>query len=738
MKNIKHKDILKFVIFLLVALGLLAMGHHFNLQQKFTPEKIHQTIEDAGPWGFVIFAAAYCVTALIPFPATLLSTASGAIWGEYIGTVYTVLVATMASCIPFAISRLLGRGLVGKIIQKNYTANSCDRFAKKNGFTAVLMMRLIPIFPWDVVNYLSGLCGIRFRDYILASLIGTIPASFTYNLIGSSLGEPINKIKVTMVILLVILIAAMMIFVKRKRSDTQKATHAEGETMTEQEDVNVEPMDAHNQKLVENVHPADWSNPDPTGRYNLVIIGAGTAGLVTAAGAAGLGAKVALVEKHLMGGDCLNVGCVPSKTLIHSSRVMADIRNASQSGIHTNESVACDFQAVMERVRAIRAQISDHDSIKRFTELGIDVFLGDGVFTGPDTVTVDGEALRFKKAVIATGARAVIPEIEGIEEAGFLTNETVFNLTEQPRRMAVIGGGPIGCELAQAFGRLGTHVTLFHRYEHLLNREDADAAAIIQEQFQKEGIQLILGCSPFRVETRENEKILYYKCGEAELSVAVDEILAGAGRVPNVENLNLDHVGVNYDTRQGVIVNDRLQTTNPRIYAAGDVCMNWKFTHAADAAARIVIQNALFFGRKKLSTLTMPWCTYTDPEIAHVGLYERDAAEKGIAIDTFVKPLNEVDRALTDGQEQGFVKVHVQKGSDTIVGATIVASHAGDMISELTLAIVSGIGLGKISGIIHPYPTQAEGIKQVADAYNRTRLTPGIKKLFAQWLKITR
>jgi pyruvate/2-oxoglutarate dehydrogenase complex dihydrolipoamide dehydrogenase (E3) component len=298
----------------------------------------------------------------------------------------------------------------------------------------------------------------------------------------------------------------------------------------------------------------------------------------------------------------------------------------------------------MERVRAIRAEISDHDSVKRFTELGVDVFLGDGVFTGPDTVTVNGTALRFKKAVIATGARAVVPGIEGIEESGFLTNETVFNLTEQPQRMAVIGGGPIGCELAQAFGRLGTDVTLFHKHPHLLNREDADAAGIIQEQFQKEGIQLILGCSPVRVEIRGPEKVLHYTCGQAQSSVAVDTILAGAGRAPNVEGLNLESVGVEYDSRQGIDVNDRLQTTNPRIFAAGDVCMNWKFTHAADAAARIVIQNTLFFGRKKLSALTMPWCTYTDPEIAHVGLYEHEAVEKGVAIDTFVKPMN---RALS-------------------------------------------------------------------------------------------
>ncbi|MBW8016503.1 MAG: mercuric reductase [Planctomycetes bacterium] len=508
--------------------------------------------------------------------------------------------------------------------------------------------------------------------------------------------------------------------------------------MTEYTQSKIEPMDKFNAELLENVHPSNWVNPEPAGRYNLVIIGAGTAGLVTAAGAAGLGARVALIERDLLGGDCLNVGCVPSKSFISSSRAMEQIATAAKYGISNTDAAEVDFSAVMERVRAIRANISSHDSVKRFTELGVDIFLGQAEFSASDTVTVGDKTLQFKKAVIATGARAVTPAIEGIEEAGFLTNETVFNLTEQPKRLAVIGGGPIGCELAQAFARLGTQVTLFHKHQHLLNREDADAAAVIQEQFKKEGIQLVLGCSPFRVETSGSEKILHYKCGDTESSVTVDRILAAAGRAPNIENLNLTGVGVKFDKRQGIIVNDRLQTSNSRIFAAGDVCMKWKFTHAADAAARIIIQNALFFGRKKLSALTMPWCTYTDPEIAHVGMYEKDAAEKGIAIDTFMKPLSEVDRAITDGRESGFVKVHVRKGSDKIVGATVVAAHAGDMISELTLAIVGGIGLGKLSGVIHPYPTQAEAIKQIADAYSRTRLTPGIKKLFTKYLSFIR
>ncbi|MGQ9647256.1 MAG: mercuric reductase [Thermodesulfobacteriota bacterium] len=494
------------------------------------------------------------------------------------------------------------------------------------------------------------------------------------------------------------------------------------------------PHDKYNDVLVSNVHPTDWQNPEPASRYNLVVIGAGTAGLVTAAGAAGLGAKVALVEKHLLGGDCLNVGCVPSKAMIRSSRVVADLRDANQFGIQSPQGIEADFPAVMERMRRLRARISDHDSAKRFKELGVDVFLGEGRFAGPDTVEVGGKVLSFKKAVIATGTSPVRPAIDGIAEAGFLTNETVFSLTEKPRRLAVIGGGPIGCELAQAFRRLGSEVVLFHNASHILNREDSDAAEIIQQSFIRDGIRLILNCKTRKVEKKNGEKIIHIECGDETETIVVDEILAGAGRAPNVEGLNLEAVGVKYDKREGVEVNENLQTTNPRIYAAGDICLKYKFTHTADATARIVIQNALFLGRKKVSALTIPWCTYTDPEIAHVGMYERDAKEKGMDVETYVRALKEVDRAIADGEEEGFVKVHVRKGTDQILGATIVARHAGEMISEITLAIVGKLGLKTLSNVIHTYPTQAEAIKQVADAYNRTRLTPFFKRLFRRWL----
>lgn len=507
--------------------------------------------------------------------------------------------------------------------------------------------------------------------------------------------------------------------------------------------VTVTPMDVHNRKLVANVHPPDWVNPTPVDCYDLVVIGSGTAGLVTAKGAAGLGVglKVALIEKHLMGGDCLNVGCVPSKCLIRSARTVADMRDAKPFGIHPPASIDVDFPAVMERMRQVRARISPVDSAAAAAKSGVDMYLGEGQFTGPNTVSVAGKTLRFKKAVITTGARAVKPRIEGIEEVGYLTNETVFSLTEQPKCLAVIGGGPIGCELAQAFHRLGSQVVLFHRGSHLLNKEDADAAEVVQQAFLKEGIRLVLACQMKRVERTPVGKVIHFACDGREESVVVDEILAGAGRAPNVEGLNLETVGVEYDSRRGVFVNDHLQTTNPKIYAAGDICMNWKFTHAADAAARIVLKNTLFspfgIGKYKLSDLVMPWVTFTDPEIAHVGLYEHEAQDRGMNLNTIKILFDDVDRALADGEEDGFVKIHLEKGSDKILGATIVARHAGEMISEITTAMIGKVGLGSMASVIHPYPTQAEAIKKAADTYRRTLLTPRTIKLLGILTKLS-
>jgi pyruvate/2-oxoglutarate dehydrogenase complex dihydrolipoamide dehydrogenase (E3) component len=498
------------------------------------------------------------------------------------------------------------------------------------------------------------------------------------------------------------------------------------------------PRDRHNTELIRNVHPPDWVNPRPAPRYNLVVVGGGTAGLVSAAGAAALGARVALVERHLLGGDCLNTGCVPSKGIIRAARAAAEVRGAEEFGIDLPGPRSIDFSRVMSRVRGKRASISRHDSAARFRDLGVDVFLGDGRFVARDSVEVEGQRLRFRRAVIATGARPAVPPIEGLMPAGFLTNETVFDLTELPRRLVVVGSGPIGCELAQSFARLGCEVTLVEMMPRILFREDPEASAVLAVSLARDGVRVLVETRVRQVSAAAEGKLLRVERDGREEELLADEILIGIGRTPNVEDLGLEQAGVTYDPQRGVDVDDRLRTANPRIYAAGDVCTRFKLTHVADASARIVLQNALFPGRRKLSALTVPWCTYTSPEVAHVGLSENDAREAGVDIDTHRVSMGSVDRAVLEGETEGFVKVRVRRGTDRILGATIVGEHAGEMIGEVTLSMVAGVGLNRLSGVIHPYPTRAEALRKVADEYRRTRLTPGVRRWLRRWFAWTR
>ncbi|MCG8585636.1 MAG: mercuric reductase [Pirellulales bacterium] len=500
--------------------------------------------------------------------------------------------------------------------------------------------------------------------------------------------------------------------------------------------IEVLPADQYNEELISQAHPANWQNPAPDGRYNLVAIGGGTAGIISALGTAGLGGKAALVEKHLLGGDCLNYGCVPSKGVIRAARAAYQARIAGEFGVKISGEIEVDFGAAMERMRRLRAKISHHDSAARFTGLDTDVYLGEAKFTGPDTLEVEGTELRFSRAVIATGGRAFVPPVEGLQEAGYLTNETIFSLTELPQRLIVVGTGPIGSEMAQTFRRFGSEVHAIDRAERIMGKEDADAAKVVQTQFEKEGIHLHLGWGLVRVDSTADGKQVTLRKGNDEKTIVGDQLLIAVGRRPNVESLNLEAAGVVFD-QKGVVVDDTLRTTNPRIYAAGDVCSKYQFTHAADAMARLCIQNALFPGpRKRMSRLVIPRCTYTDPEVAHVGLTPKEAAEAGIEIETFSEELTGVDRAILDGEDEGFAAVHVEKGSKgRIVGATIVAAHAGEMIGEITLLMTQKKGrLGDLGATIHSYPTQVEVLKRIADSYARTALTPTVKKWFKRYL----
>jgi pyruvate/2-oxoglutarate dehydrogenase complex dihydrolipoamide dehydrogenase (E3) component len=656
--------------------------------------------------------------------------------------------ATIGAALAFLVGRYVARDQVRAWVAGNPKFAAVDAAIARRGWWIVFLLRLSPVFPFNLLNYALGLTGVRFTSYPLASWVGMLPGTIAYILVGYAGQQALSgnqKVAYWIVAAVATLVATYFITrvatqaIRSATASVGDATQGDAAAPLPQKETPVQlaPPDTYNRTLLANAHPADWQNPRPAGRYNLVVIGAGTAGLVSAAGAAGLGAKVALIERHLLGGDCLNYGCVPSKALIRAARAAADVARAADFGVMVPAGTRVDFAAVMERMRRLRAGISPHDSAERFRGLGVDVFLGDARFVGPAAVEVAGQRLEFAKAVIATGARAADPGIPGLAEVGYLTNETVFSLTELPARLLVLGAGPIGCELAQAFVRFGSEVTLINRSARIMPREDADAAAIVRRQFEREGIRLQLDVKVQRAEKAGAGKRLIGEQRGQPLVLEGEAILVGVGRAPNVEGLGLEAAGVAYDAR-GVHVDDRLRTSNRRIFAAGDICSPYKFTHAADAMARIAIQNALFLGRKRASSLVIPWCTYTDPEVAHVGLSEKEAQEKGIRLQTFVQELADVDRAILDGETEGFVKVHVKHGSDAIAGATVVARHAGEMISELTQAMVARLGLRTVAATIHPYPTQAEAIKRVGDAYNRTRLTPFAKWLFGKWLTWTR
>ncbi|MDQ3348956.1 MAG: mercuric reductase [Acidobacteriota bacterium] len=504
------------------------------------------------------------------------------------------------------------------------------------------------------------------------------------------------------------------------------------------DEVDMSSGDPADRALIGHVHPPDWKNPAGGEAYNLVVLGGGTAGLVCAMGAAGLGARVALVERHLLGGDCLNTGCVPSKAILRSARAVGELANAATLGI-TVGTTAVDFAAVMRRMRERRASIAEHDAAARLRQAGVDVFFGEGRFADARTVIVGSQRLPFSRAVIATGGRPTAPPIPGLDKVAFFTSETIFALTTLPRRLLIIGAGPIGCELAQAFARFGSAVTVFDQSPRVLTHDDADAGTVVQRHLETDGVSLELGVRLERVDSARGEiAVCFRRAGGDEgppTRTAGDAVLVAAGRAPNLEGLHLDAAGIEA-AKEGVVVDDRLQTTNRRVYASGDVCSAYKFTHAADALSRIVLQNALFFGWRKASALVIPWVTYTDPEVAHVGVSRADVETSAGRLQTITVDLAEVDRAVVDDETDGFVRVHHANG--VIRGCTMVARHAGEMIGEAVYAMTHDGTLGRLSATVHPYPTQAEALRKAGDTYRRQRLTPGLRRWFARYFRWTR
>ena len=484
------------------------------------------------------------------------------------------------------------------------------------------------------------------------------------------------------------------------------------------------------------VHPPGWQNPPSQGTFDFVVIGGGTAGLVSAVGAASLGARVALIERARLGGDCLNTGCVPSKAILRTARAIGELRRADALGIRIS-GVDIDFAAVMLRMRRRRANLAVNDSAQRLTRLGIQVFFGDASFVSAREIAVGSQKLRFTRAAIATGSRPAVPPIDGLSHTPYLTNETVFDLTERPDRLLVIGAGAIGCEMSQAFARLGSRVTVFDQARRVLANDDPDASLLVQRALTSDGVQFELGTVITHVSQADGRSIVHFRRspdGRQE-QLAGDRLLVATGRATNIEGLDLARAGIQAGPK-GVVVNERLRTSNRRVYAAGDVCSRLQFTHVADASARIVIQNALFFGRRRVSELTIPWCTYTDPEVAHVGLSADDAEKRTPDVETISVPLSDVDRAVLDDEEQGFVRVHHERGR--LLGCTIVATHAGEMIGQATDAIRRGATIDDFSSTIYVYPTQVEALRKAGDAYRRTRLTPRVRRSFERYFGLTR
>jgi pyruvate/2-oxoglutarate dehydrogenase complex dihydrolipoamide dehydrogenase (E3) component len=468
------------------------------------------------------------------------------------------------------------------------------------------------------------------------------------------------------------------------------------------------PDDVYNQRTIQQGHPPGWVNREG-GDYDLVVLGGGPGGLTAATTAAAAGHRVAVTEQRLTGGTCVNFGCTPSKALIRCARAVHDASRGAEFGFRLDAPPQTDFGSVMERVRRMRSLSSSVDAVQMAEQAGVEVYLGHTSFTAPNAVEVEGRTLRFRKAVIATGSDPVVPPIEGLHAEEYLTNETVFSLTQLPARLVVIGSGPLGCELAQAFRRLGSEVDLVSRPGTLLAHDEPEVGELIRRRFEQEGIRLHLGFSAVRAEAGR----LLLQSPDETRELPYDAVLLGTGRKPNVEHLDLGAAGVHVDG-YGVEVDEYLCTSNPNVYAAGDATFPQKFTHAATATARLCIANALDGTQQPARELVIPHCTYTDPEVAEVGLTPRRARDEGVAIDTYRLDLTKVERALIDGEEDGYGAIYTRSGNSQIAGATLAAAHAGEMISELTLAVTNQLPLEALASTVHCYPTQAEVFQRIA------------------------
>ncbi|MBK7843014.1 MAG: FAD-dependent oxidoreductase [Bdellovibrionales bacterium] len=687
-------SLVAFLCLLFVAYRWFDLGQYLSLESL----KVHQAslhsfyLEHPGIVA-VIFAIVYVLSTALSLPgATILTLAGGAIFGLGLGVALVSFSSTLGATLAFLASRFFLRDLIQDKFKDKIT--KVNQGIKKEGAFYLLTLRLVPIFPFFLINLVMGLTSIRTMTYFFVSQIGMLPGTIVYVNAGTQLAkiDSLNGILSPELLFSFSLIGILPLLSKWALEFYRSGKY-----------------------IRKYKRPKSFD-------FNMVVIGGGSGGLVSAYIAAAIKAKVALIEKHKMGGDCLNTGCVPSKALIRSAKIFSYFERAIEFGFE-NPSVKMDFSKVMDRVQKIIKEIEPHDSIERYSKMGVECFQGTAKILSPYEVEVNGKILRTKNIVVATGASPLVPPLPGLSEVPYLTSDTLWNLRTLPRRLVVLGGGPIGCELAQSFARFGSQVSLVEMAPRILNREDEEVSSFVTEKFRNEGVSVLVGHKALSFETTgKNERVLVCESLGRELRIPFDEVLIALGRKANVKGFGLEELGVEISSGGTVVADQHLRVTNyPNIYVVGDVTGPYQFTHTASHQAWYVAVNALFspFKKYKVDYRVIPWCTFTDPEVARVGLNEMEAKEKGIAYEVTRYGIEDLDRAIAEGEAHGFVKLLTSPGSDRILGATILGSHAGEIIAEYVAAMKHGLGLNKILGTIHIYPTFAEANKYAAGVWKR-------------------
>lgn len=680
------------------------MGRFLMLEYFKGQQQAFQNYYAAKPFLTIpVYMGFYIAITAFSLPgAAIMTLAAGALFGNLAGVVMVSFASSIGATLAFLVSRIL----LKEYIQKKFgeKLKTINTGIEKDGAFYLFTLRLVPVFPFFIINLAMGLTPIKTLTFYLVSQLGMLPGTFVFVNAGTQIGK-LESLKGILSPGLILSFALVGIFplAARKIISIIKSRKI------------YKPF----------LRPKNYD-------YNLVVIGGGSAGLVSAYIATMVKAKVALIEAHKMGGDCLNTGCVPSKALIRSAKMLSYAKRAKEFGLNQT-TVDFDFTKVMERVQKVIQKIEPHDSVERYTRLGVDCINGYAKITSPFSVEVNGRTLTTRNIIVATGARPFVPPIPGLDKIQYLTSDNIWEIRALPKRLVVMGGGPIGSEFAQAFARLGSKVTQVEMAPRIMGREDPEISKMVKEKFTAEGINVLTNHRAKEVRTENDQKILICEHDGRDTAVEFDEILVAVGRIANTDGFGLGNIGVEISPNLTIQTNELLQTNFPNIYCAGDVAGPYQFTHTAAHQAWYASVNALFGKLKTFKTnyRSIPWATYIDPEVARVGLNELEAEEKSIPFEKTVYEIDDLDRAIADSEDQGYVKVLTKPGTDVILGVTIIGAHAGDLITEYILAMQHGLGLNKVMSTIHIYPTLAEANKYAAGEWKKTRKP---KKLLA-WME---